>query len=164
VPRDPLSEAGDVVWYVRPPSGGQFGPASPDVMRGWIDQGRVSGDSLVWREGWRDWQEAAVVFPQLGAGQEQSPFGQMLPGVSGTVSGPGAGTASDRARSRRQSQAIQVAVISVLIIAVAILLAVFLYILGQDKPPAEENARANVPAATVAWQSACTPSLPPARR
>ena len=30
---DPLAEAGDVVWYVRPPSGGQFGPAAADIMR-----------------------------------------------------------------------------------------------------------------------------------
>ena len=64
---DPLLEAGDVVWYVRPPSGGQFGPAGSDVMRAWLGEGRISGDSLVWREGWRDWLEAGEVFPQLQA-------------------------------------------------------------------------------------------------
>jgi hypothetical protein len=64
-PPDPLTEAPDSVWYVRPPSGGQFGPAPSNVMRGWLPEGRISADSLVWREGWRDWQEAIGVFPQL---------------------------------------------------------------------------------------------------
>ena len=62
---DPLDEAGDVVWYVRPAGGGQFGPATSDIMRHWIDEGRVSPDSLVWREGWRDWKAASDVFPTL---------------------------------------------------------------------------------------------------
>ncbi len=39
---DPLDEAGDVVWYVRPASGGQFGPANADVMRSWLAEGRVT--------------------------------------------------------------------------------------------------------------------------
>jgi hypothetical protein len=62
---DPLAESAEVVWYVRPPTGGQFGPATPEVIRGWLGEGRISGDTLVWREGWRDWREAAGVFPQL---------------------------------------------------------------------------------------------------
>ena len=36
-------------------------------MRAWLAEGRVSTDTLVWREGWRDWQLAADVFPQLSA-------------------------------------------------------------------------------------------------
>ena len=55
---DPLDEDSQAVWYVRPPSGGQFGPADADVMRTWMKEGRVTADSLVWREGWRDWVEA----------------------------------------------------------------------------------------------------------
>jgi hypothetical protein len=66
-PTDPLAESGSAVWYVRPPSGGQFGPAQADVLRHWIAEGRVSADTLVWREGWRDWQEAGGIFPQLAA-------------------------------------------------------------------------------------------------
>ena len=62
-PPDPISEAPEMIWYVRPPSGGQFGPAAGDIMRGWLAEGHVSADSLVWREGWRDWQEAGKVFP-----------------------------------------------------------------------------------------------------
>ena len=62
---DPIAEVPDAVWYVRPPSGGQYGPARGDVMRGWIGEGRVSADSLVWREGWSDWKTAGPIFPTL---------------------------------------------------------------------------------------------------
>ncbi len=62
---DPIAEAPEAIWYVRPPSGGQFGPAKGEVMRKWIVEGRVSADSLVWREGWPDWLTAGPVFPTL---------------------------------------------------------------------------------------------------
>ena len=62
---DPLGEDPGAVWYVRPPSGGQFGPADAEVMRTWLKEGRVTPDSLVWREGWQDWAEAVTVFPKL---------------------------------------------------------------------------------------------------
>jgi hypothetical protein len=66
-PVDPIDEAPQAIWYVRPPSGGQYGPARGDIMRKWMTEGRVSSDSLVWREGWEDWRTAAHVFPSLGA-------------------------------------------------------------------------------------------------
>ncbi len=62
---DPLHEAPNCKWYVRPPSGGQFGPADADLMEKWIDEGRVTGDSFVWREGWEDWKIAADIFTEL---------------------------------------------------------------------------------------------------
>jgi hypothetical protein len=34
-------------------------------MRRWLGEGRVSADSLVWREGWADWQKTSTVFPEL---------------------------------------------------------------------------------------------------
>ncbi len=64
-PADPIAEAPAAVWYVRPPSGGQYGPAKGDVMRKWIAEGRVSSDSLVWREDWSDWREAGPLFASL---------------------------------------------------------------------------------------------------
>ncbi len=58
---DPIAEAPSAVWYVRPKGGGQYGPAPAATMRQWIDEGRVSIDSLVWREGWDEWQSASVL-------------------------------------------------------------------------------------------------------
>jgi hypothetical protein len=62
---DPFATVANVVWYVRPPTGGQFGPATANIVRHWLAEGRITPDSLVWREGWRDWQQASNVFPQL---------------------------------------------------------------------------------------------------
>ena len=63
---DPIAEAPSAIWYVRPASGGQFGPAAGEVMRQWLAQRRVGGDSMLWREGWTDWKRAVAVFPSLG--------------------------------------------------------------------------------------------------
>ncbi|MGA2796290.1 MAG: DUF4339 domain-containing protein [Thermoguttaceae bacterium] len=93
VPADPLSEAGDVVWYVRPPSGGQYGPAAGKLMRQWLNEGRISPDTLVWREGWRDWQQASAVFRQLrmsdplaDIAKADVPFTQPVSSLSGQTS------------------------------------------------------------------------------
>ncbi len=64
---DPISEAPEAVWYVRPPTGGQYGPADGDTMRRWLEEGRVSADSLIWREGWDDWKTGDTIFPSLRA-------------------------------------------------------------------------------------------------
>ena len=55
---DPLGDVTISTWYVRPPSGGQYGPATTDVLRQWIAEGRVSATALIWREGWSQWREA----------------------------------------------------------------------------------------------------------
>ena len=71
---DPISQAPNSIWYVRPPSGGQYGPARGDIMRKWVSEGRVSGDSLVWREGFAEWKSAAQLFPSLaGVGTSATP-------------------------------------------------------------------------------------------
>jgi len=74
---DPISEAPMAIWYVRPAAGGQYGPARGDVMRKWVTEGRVTTDSLVWREGWPDWRPAAKVFPDLGS--KATPAGDIGP-------------------------------------------------------------------------------------
>lgn len=62
---DPFLEAPMANWYVRIPTGNQFGPARADIMRKWLAEGRISGDSYVWCEGWPDWQLAGSLFPNL---------------------------------------------------------------------------------------------------
>jgi hypothetical protein len=124
---DPLAEAGDVVWYVRPACGGQFGPASREVMRSWLHEGRVGADSLVWREGWPDWRQAAKVFPQLGAGRPDPPSGEI------TAAQPPTSKAttvrSRRANLRRESKRTQTLVIILLIFALIVLSGVFVWVL-----------------------------------
>lgn len=128
-PQDPLTEAGNVVWYVRPPSGGQFGPATSDVMRTWLSEGRVSDDSLVWREGWRDWLVAGKVFPQLGAGKNEFAF-KVEPSESAAKPALGRTRAP---RSRRQEVIRQVGIITSLVLAVLVLVGVFGWVLMYNR-------------------------------
>ncbi len=141
---DPLAAAPDAVWYVRPPSGGQFGPASVEIMRRWLDEGRVSPDSLIWREGWSDWKPAGPVFPFLAqVAFEPVATGEFLPD-SAAAGGPTAGfsvTAADselgvstrlKQRSRQGGHGRNVTVIVVLSLAcVALLIALFLVLNSQ---------------------------------
>ena len=63
---DPIAESPQMQWYVMPPgAGSQYGPAAGDAFRGWIKEGRVAPDSLVWRQDWPEWKRAGNVFPEL---------------------------------------------------------------------------------------------------
>ena len=62
---DSFDRAPDATWYVRPATGGQFGPAAPEVMRTWLLEGRVGTDSMIWRDGWDRWKDAGMLFPFL---------------------------------------------------------------------------------------------------
>jgi uncharacterized protein DUF4339 len=65
---DPIAEAPAMLWYVLPPgASSHYGPAAGDMFREWIVQGRVSADSMVWRQDWPQWQRAGSVLPQLAA-------------------------------------------------------------------------------------------------
>jgi hypothetical protein len=128
---DPFTEAGEVVWYVRPPSGGQFGPAGGEVMRTWLAEGRVSADSLVWREGWRDWREAGGVFPQLRPEPSPAAFDPALLGGA-DVAAPAAHVAhaphAPRPKPRRVRHTKEILIIASLVVAVLILVGVFLWV------------------------------------
>lgn len=65
---DPFAEAPNATWYVRLGNGSQYGPARGDEMRQWVDENRVTPDSLVWREGWPDWKRADETFPRFAQG------------------------------------------------------------------------------------------------
>jgi len=71
-----LEEEPNATWYVRPPSGGQYGPASTDELREWIGQGRVAASALLWRDGWPQWRDAGEALPELS---------DKLPGVTGAT-------------------------------------------------------------------------------
>lgn len=60
-----LSGDTSATWYVRPPSGGQYGPATVDVLKNWIAEGRVAKNALLWRDGWAQWREASEALPEI---------------------------------------------------------------------------------------------------
>ena len=78
----------EATWYVRPPSGGQYGPASTDLLRQWIEEGRVAATSLLWRDGWQQWRTASEALPEMDG---------QLPGqpVAGTFAAASAPPAND---------------------------------------------------------------------
>src|SRR5262245_28284933 len=128
---DPITEAPAAIWYVRPPTGGQYGPARGDVMRQWISEGRVSSDSLVWREGWTDWQNAGKLFPTLqtaGAATQQP----VMPAVSTTV--PISPRSSQRAATKyetkkRDSNSLAIGILIGLGVVCLVLVAVLVFVL-----------------------------------
>ena len=63
---DAIAEAPQLQWYVMPPgAANQYGPAAGEEFRNWIAEGRVTADSLVWRQDWPEWKRADAVFSQL---------------------------------------------------------------------------------------------------
>lgn len=51
-------------WYVRPPAGGQYGPAGSDLIRQWIGENRITPSTLLWRQGWAQWRSAHEALPE----------------------------------------------------------------------------------------------------
>jgi len=60
-----LDDDSESSWYVRPPSGGQYGPATTELLKKWIEEGRVAATALLWREGWPQWRDASEALPEL---------------------------------------------------------------------------------------------------
>jgi hypothetical protein len=126
-PADPIAEAPGATWYVRPPGGGQYGPARGDVMRKWVSEGRVSTDSLVWREGWTDWRNAGQLFPNLATTGG---------GSAGPIAAPittRTGSATSRRPARQKGGAgMAIAFLAILAVACVALVAVLIYVLTKQ--------------------------------
>ncbi len=60
----PLDDA-EAQWFVRPPAGGQYGPADGPTLRQWISEHRVTPGTLVWRTGWSHWLTAREALPDV---------------------------------------------------------------------------------------------------
>lgn len=122
---DPIAEAPHAVWYVRPPSGGQFGPASGDIMRSWISEGRVTIDSLVWREGWPEWKPAGDTFPGI---ISPTPASAPSPEIPHIVTEPANAASSMEVYRRRKSTKTTMSVVVLLILACVILFGALIYV------------------------------------
>lgn len=119
LPADPLADAPHASWYVRPTSGGQFGPATSHVMRQWIDEGRVAADSLVWRDGWAEWRTAKDVFPDL------TSWGDVFSHLEAKPANPAPSVSTERTAPRRSKNR-SMAKLSLFLIAVVVFLAAVL--------------------------------------
>jgi hypothetical protein len=131
---DPIDEAPAAIWYVRPPTGGQYGPARGEIMRKWISEGRVSSDSLVWREGWTDWQNAGKLFPALQAAGSAPP--QPTPAVSTTVPLSARSSARTAARYEAKKQTTSSFAIAILVglgLLCLLLIAILVFVLVRLK-------------------------------
>lgn len=88
---DPLREDPAAMWYLRHPTGNQYGPTRAEDFRRWIDQRRVTQDCMVWRTGWPQWRRAGDVFGDMlrgGAPPAASPA-MAAPAMGGpTVAAP----------------------------------------------------------------------------
>lgn len=144
---DPLAEAPNAAWYVRPPSGGQFGPARGDVMRQWMGEGRVTADSLVWREGWPDWKRADLVLPQLRpvpvSGPAPQPFAATQPRNEFAAIG-----ATDRPTKsggpvvyRRKDSGGRLLAIILLVFALIALTVVFIWVMNRDNGKKKDDKK-----------------------
>jgi len=155
-PADPLSEAPDAVWYVRPAAGGQYGPATANVMRSWLTEGRIAADSMVWREGWRDWKDAASTFPQLGG--EALPNLNVMLGVA--PQGQTATLVTPQPLQPTPPKSKQGLIIALLLLAVLILVGVFVWVLVKDNGGGTPSDATDSPPAATAPPA--TPAAAPA--
>lgn len=63
----PLFENPKLLWYVHTPEGEEFGPASGDIFLQWIKERRIGPLTNIWRQDWKNWQEAGKAIPQIKA-------------------------------------------------------------------------------------------------
>jgi hypothetical protein len=99
-------------------------------MRTWLSEGRVTGDSLVWREGWTDWQAAGKVFPSLNPGSPQEPAAPTpLAGLT-TVALP---KSSPHSAGKKGASGMSVAILVGLGLLCLVLVAVLAFVLTTVK-------------------------------
>lgn len=72
---DPLYELPSAIWYALPPGAPKpYGPIDNPGLAQWFYEGRLSPDSMIWRQDWPDWRQVAAVWPNW------SPAGANGPG------------------------------------------------------------------------------------
>jgi hypothetical protein len=128
-----------VQWYVRPPAGGQYGPADEAMMSEWVADGRVPAEALVWRTGWSDWARADAVAAEL-PGHSPAPDASTSVSIATidsahptAAAGSPAAVAANRLQRKRKSAAKAQAWAAALLLLTAVVLAVLLVIvLNRD--------------------------------
>jgi hypothetical protein len=95
-------------------------------MRKWIAEGRVTGTSLVWREGWPDWRSAADALPGIGSSTASATEPIGAPIVSPTPTR----MTNRYVAGRKKSNTLAVAVLVVLTILCLVMVGVLVVVLG----------------------------------
>ena len=139
-----LEEEPNATWYVRPPSGGQYGPASTEELQEWISQGRVAATALLWRDGWPQWRDASEALPEMSANLPGK-TSAVLPSSAGSVVQFDSGGQQDRGTKssvsltgdmgigvERRSRAIRrISLILILVAIAATLIGVLFYAINR---------------------------------
>lgn len=60
-----LAEDPRLTWCVAVPGGQPSAPMAGEAMQKWLEAGGLSGNELVWREGWANWVSIRLVFPEF---------------------------------------------------------------------------------------------------
>ncbi len=55
----------DELYFVRPPSGGEYGPADKATIELWVTQRRITSETLICKLGASQWKKARDVFAEL---------------------------------------------------------------------------------------------------
>lgn len=62
---NPTGEGAREQWWILSKNGQQYGPATQEIIRQWIGEGRVVAETLIRREDHPDWQRAEDNFREL---------------------------------------------------------------------------------------------------
>ena len=167
-----LSEAANANWFVRPPSGGQFGPAPSHLLMSWITESRVTAESYLWREGFADWQLASELLPELfqeASGPSIAPpsLKEILsdepsnptPGVlemnPDSASATRAGLLLKKQMQKRRQQLIMIVMLAVISL---ILFGILIFVLVFQATKSPQPAQSYIPPGRATWEGESTPA------
>lgn len=86
-------------WYYHDPSQGRVGPIDADTVREHFRAGRIQRDTLVWREGLREWQPLQRLEHEFGLGATPPPLPPGVANTAATDAAPAATTPTAHGRA-----------------------------------------------------------------
>lgn len=158
-----LNEAADANWFVRPPSGGQFGPAPSHLLMAWIAECRVTAESYLWREGFADWQLASELVPELfqgSSGTSKAPpslteilsDGASNPSVMeikpDSASATRAGLLLKKQMQKRRQQLMMIVMLAIVSL---ILFGILIFVLVFQATKSPQPAQSHIPSETLSY-------------
>jgi len=130
-----VPQASNASWYASLPNGTTVGPISAGAVLQGLQQGKFTADSLIWRDGWGQWQPLGSVLSQLsetaavGAGQGST--ARADDPLSEALGGQPTGSSSFVHGRRRTRKEVRARVAMILMGLVIVLFALMLYVLSM---------------------------------